>query len=128
MALLPFAVCHITWLCMCVPSRPYVELMNFLLKCGEGVKLWVGWRLRGQCEQHWGMLCSSFGGGCALNQSHTLQNSTMVPSLAPWPRSAPEPLQQPTAAAQPDKSLAHNMDNGTEAGVQVSEKVNVSMS
>lgn len=113
---------------MCVSSRPYVELMNFLLKCGEGVKLWVGWRLRGQCEQHWGMLCSSFGGGCPLNQSHALQNTTVVPSVATGPWSTPEPLQQPTAAAQLDKSLAHNMDNGTGAGLQVSEKVNVSMS
>lgn len=102
--------------------------MKFLLRCGEEVRLWVGWRLRGQCEQHWGTLCSSFGGGCPLNQSDTLQKTTVVPSLAPWPPSAPGPLQQPIAAAQPDKSLTHTVDNGTEPGFQVSEKVNVSMS
>lgn len=110
-----FTVNHFTWLCMCVPSRPYVELMNFLLKCGEEVRLWVGWRLRRQCEQHWGMLCSSFGGGCPLNQPDTLQNTTMVPSLAPWPLTVPGP--------QP-----HTIDNGTEPGFQGSEKVNISMS
>lgn len=115
-------------LCVCVPSRPYVELMNFLVTCGEGVRRWVGWRLRAQCEQHWGMLCSSFGGGCPLNQSDTLPNTTLVPLLAPWPLSSPGPLQQPIAAAQPDQGLTQATDNGTEPGLQVSEKVNVSMS
>uniref|UniRef100_H3DFD9 Stanniocalcin n=1 Tax=Tetraodon nigroviridis TaxID=99883 RepID=H3DFD9_TETNG len=56
------------------PPGPYVELMNFLLKCGEEERRWVGWRLRGQCEQHWGMLCTSLG--CPLN-------TTTVPSPAP---------------------------------------------
>ncbi|XP_038155361.1 uncharacterized protein LOC119792689 [Cyprinodon tularosa] len=36
------------------PAGPYVELMNFLLKCGGEIRTWVGRRLRGQCEQHWG--------------------------------------------------------------------------
>uniref|UniRef100_A0A3Q3WI00 Stanniocalcin n=1 Tax=Mola mola TaxID=94237 RepID=A0A3Q3WI00_MOLML len=44
------------------PPGPYVELMNFLLNCGDEVRLWVGRRLRGQCVQHWGKLCGSLGG------------------------------------------------------------------
>lgn len=111
--------------CVCLCLRPYVELMNFLLKCREDVRLWVGQQLRGQCEQYWGTLCSSFGGGgggCALNQTETLQNATVPPSMTP------RPLKQPVAAAQPDKSGTHRMDNGTEPGLQVSEKANVSVS
>uniref|UniRef100_A0A7N5ZSE0 Stanniocalcin n=1 Tax=Anabas testudineus TaxID=64144 RepID=A0A7N5ZSE0_ANATE len=42
------------------PPGPYVELVNFLLTCGDKVRSWVSRRLRGQCEQHWGALCSSF--------------------------------------------------------------------
>lgn len=86
------------------------------------MRRWVGWRLRGQCEQHWGKLCGSFGEGCPLNQSDALQNATLVPP------SAPGPLQQPIAAAQPDQGLARATDNGTEPAFQVSEKVNVSVS
>uniref|UniRef100_A0A672H9B4 Stanniocalcin n=1 Tax=Salarias fasciatus TaxID=181472 RepID=A0A672H9B4_SALFA len=51
------------------PSGPYVELMNFLLKCGDEVRAWVGRRLQGQCEQHWGALCGSFAGICPMGQS-----------------------------------------------------------
>uniref|UniRef100_A0A3P9AS88 Stanniocalcin n=1 Tax=Maylandia zebra TaxID=106582 RepID=A0A3P9AS88_9CICH len=56
--------------------QPYVELTNFLLKCGEEVKTWVGRRLREQCEQYWG--------------------STFPPTSAPWPIAAGGPLQQQT--------------------------------
>uniref|UniRef100_A0A3B4YVZ0 Stanniocalcin n=1 Tax=Stegastes partitus TaxID=144197 RepID=A0A3B4YVZ0_9TELE len=61
------------------PPGPYVELMNFLLKCGDNVRTWVGRRLRGQCEQHWGALCGSFGSICPLSQSlqpTTIDNAT----------------------------------------------------
>uniref|UniRef100_H2UBP6 Stanniocalcin n=1 Tax=Takifugu rubripes TaxID=31033 RepID=H2UBP6_TAKRU len=90
------------------PPGPYVELMNFLLKCGEGARQWVGRRLRGQCEQHWGTLCSSFGDSCPLNHWDTAPNTT------------------PIAGAQLDKSSTHNIDNGTEPGFQASENVNAS--
>uniref|UniRef100_A0A3Q2CZV3 Stanniocalcin n=1 Tax=Cyprinodon variegatus TaxID=28743 RepID=A0A3Q2CZV3_CYPVA len=49
--------------------QPYVELMNFLLKCGGEIRTWVGRRLRGQCEQHWGGLCSTFINTCPHSQS-----------------------------------------------------------
>ncbi|XP_029704551.1 uncharacterized protein [Takifugu rubripes] len=108
------------------PPGPYVELMNFLLKCGEGARQWVGRRLRGQCEQHWGTLCSSFGDSCPLNHWDTAPNTTAPPPLAPRPPSAPQPPQQPIAGAQLDKSSTHNIDNGTEPGFQASENVNAS--
>ncbi|TWW75041.1 Stanniocalcin-2 [Takifugu flavidus] len=73
------------------PPGPYVELTNFLLKCGEGARQWVGRRLRGQCEQHWGTLCSSFGDSCPLNQWDTAQNTTAPPPLAPGPRAPRSP-------------------------------------
>nr|XP_061817736.1 uncharacterized protein LOC133607268 [Nerophis lumbriciformis] len=46
------------------PPGPHAELMNFLLECGDAVRSWVGRRLRGQCEQHWGALCGSFSPAC----------------------------------------------------------------
>uniref|UniRef100_A0A3B4Y105 Stanniocalcin n=1 Tax=Seriola lalandi dorsalis TaxID=1841481 RepID=A0A3B4Y105_SERLL len=51
------------------PPGPYVELVNFLLKCGDEVRSWVSRRLREQCEQHWGALCRSFSSTCSLSQS-----------------------------------------------------------
>ncbi|CAN9501404.1 unnamed protein product [Ophioblennius macclurei] len=64
------------------PSGPYVELMNFLLECGNEVRTWVGRRLQGQCEQHWGALCGSFGGICPVGQSEAMQHTTS-PSSPP---------------------------------------------
>ncbi|XP_061752445.1 stanniocalcin-2-like [Nerophis ophidion] len=46
------------------PPGLHAELMNFLLECGDEVRSWVGRRLRGQCEQHWGALCRSFSTAC----------------------------------------------------------------
>lgn len=96
------------WFCV-RPTRPYVELMNFLLNCGDEAKLWVSQRLRGQCEQHWGALCSSFG-TCSRNQSGTLQQTTSTaPSTARWPTTAQAPLQQPTAPDRPEKGSTHKI-------------------
>uniref|UniRef100_I3JPS6 Stanniocalcin n=1 Tax=Oreochromis niloticus TaxID=8128 RepID=I3JPS6_ORENI len=75
------------------PPGPYVELTNFLLKCGDEVRTWVGRRLRGQCEQYWGSLCSNFAGNCPLCQSDTLHQSTSPSTSAPWPITAGGPLQ-----------------------------------
>lgn len=111
------------------PPGPYVELMNFLLKCGDEVRLWVGRRLRGQCEQHWGALCSSFGSTCSPSQSDAPQHTTVPPPTAPWPITAQGPLQQPTRAAEPeDRNGLSQIDNATESGLPVSEKSNVTAS
>lgn len=40
------------------PSRPYVDLVNLLLTCGEEVKEAVTHSVQAQCEQNWGGLCS----------------------------------------------------------------------
>ncbi|CAI5643167.1 unnamed protein product [Oreochromis niloticus] len=108
------------------PPGPYVELTNFLLKCGDEVRTWVGRRLRGQCEQYWGSLCSNFAGNCPLCQSDTLHQSTSPSTSAPWPITAGGPLQQPTREAKPeDRSRLSQIDNTTESGSVVSEKSSV---
>lgn len=38
--------------------RPYVDLVNLLLTCGEEVKAAVTHSVQAQCEQNWGSLCS----------------------------------------------------------------------
>ncbi|XP_008297062.1 biorientation of chromosomes in cell division protein 1 [Stegastes partitus] len=103
------------------PPGPYVELMNFLLKCGDNVRTWVGRRLRGQCEQHWGALCGSFGSICPLSQS--LQPTTVPPPTEPWPTTA----QQPTRGAEPEDG-SRQIDNATEPGLRLPEKSNVTAS
>ncbi|XP_023152578.2 stanniocalcin-2-like [Amphiprion ocellaris] len=105
------------------PPGPYVELMNFLLKCGDEVRTWVGRRLHGQCEQHWGALCGSFGSICPLSQS--LQQTTATPPTVPWPTTAQQ--QQPTGEAQPE-DRSRQIDNATESGLSVPEKSNITSS
>ncbi|XP_074528560.1 uncharacterized protein LOC141791806 [Halichoeres trimaculatus] len=103
------------------PPGPYVELMNFLLGCGDEVESWVGRQLRGQCEQHWGVLCSSFSSACSVNQSDASQNSTASPltTTVPVPLTAQGFSQQPTAAAeQEDRSRT---ENATETGFIMSD-------
>ncbi|XP_032389641.1 stanniocalcin-2 [Etheostoma spectabile] len=107
------------------PSGPYVELMNFLLNCGDEVGLWVGQRLRGQCMQHWGALCSSFGSTCSLSQSDALQHTTTPPPTVALAFTTQGPLQQPTRAAGPEFSP---IDNATKSGLPVSNKSNVTAS
>ncbi|KAJ8281508.1 hypothetical protein COCON_G00040270 [Conger conger] len=41
------------------PKGPYVELVNTLLGCGEGLKEALGRSVRLQCEQNWGALCET---------------------------------------------------------------------
>ncbi|XP_059208017.1 uncharacterized protein LOC131986893 [Centropristis striata] len=90
------------------PPGPYVELMNFLLQCGDAARLWVGRRLQGQCQHHWGALCGGFGGACSHNQSDVRQHSTAPPPTVPRPITAQDPpQQQPTGASG-------QTDNGTE--------------
>lgn len=38
--------------------RPYVDLVNILLTCGEEVKKAITRSVQAQCEQNWGSLCS----------------------------------------------------------------------
>ncbi|XP_005926401.1 stanniocalcin-2 [Haplochromis burtoni] len=108
------------------PPGPYVELTNFLLKCGEEVKTWVGRRLREQCEQYWGSLCSSLAGNCPLCQSDTLDQSTSPSTSAQWPIAAGGPLQQQTREAKPEDGLSH-IDNTTEPDSVVSDKSSVTL-
>ncbi|AWO99912.1 stanniocalcin 2 [Scophthalmus maximus] len=112
------------------PPGPYVELVNFLLKCGDEVRSWVSRRLRGQCEQHWGALCRSFGRTCP--QSDAPQHTTdppPPPPTVPWPFTALGTVQQPTRAAQPDDGRGLNpVDNTTQSAVPASEKTNVTAS
>ncbi|XP_054482368.1 uncharacterized protein LOC129113910 [Anoplopoma fimbria] len=111
------------------PPGPYVELMNFLLKCGDKVGLWVGQRLRRQCEQHWGSLCSSFGSTCSHSQSDTLQHTTAPPptvSTLSWPITNQGPLQQPIKMDEPeDRNGLSQINNATEFGLPMSEKFNI---
>ncbi|XP_040006971.1 uncharacterized protein LOC120802862 [Xiphias gladius] len=111
------------------PPGPYVELVNFLLKCGDNVRSWVGRRLRGQCEQHWGALCRSFGGTCSPGQSEAQQHTTNPPPSAPWPVTTQGHAQQPTREAAPgDRSGLNQIDNGTDSGLPVPDKTNVTAS
>nr|XP_033955100.1 uncharacterized protein LOC117458617 [Pseudochaenichthys georgianus] len=106
------------------PPGPYVELMNFLLKCGEDVRLWVGQRLRGQCEQHWGGLCSSFESTCSLSQSDDLEVTNITP---PWPTTAEGPLLQPSRPTE-DRNTLSQVNNTTQSGSPVPGKSNVTSS
>ncbi|KAI9548237.1 Stanniocalcin-2 [Dissostichus eleginoides] len=110
------------------PPGPYVELMNFLLKCGEDVRLWVGQRLRGQCEQHWGGLCSSFESTCSLSQSDDLEVTTTTPPPTPaWPTTAEGPLLQPSRPTK-DRNTLSQVHNTTQYGSPVPGKSNVTAS
>ncbi|XP_028277971.1 biorientation of chromosomes in cell division protein 1 [Parambassis ranga] len=108
------------------PPGPYVELINFLLKCGDEVRTWISRRLHGQCEQHWGVLCSSFGSVCPISQPDALQHITTTtspspsPSIMPWPIVTQGTRQQPTSAAGPEDTSG-KIDNTTEAGLPASE-------
>ncbi|KAK2828188.1 hypothetical protein Q5P01_019222 [Channa striata] len=109
------------------PPGPYLELVNFLLTCGDKVRTWVSRRLRGQCEQHWGALCSSFSGTCSLSRSEAPRNSTTPPHTVPWPVTAQEPSPRPTSVAEPDaRDGLNQIQNATELGVF--EKTNVTAS
>ncbi|KAM3601621.1 uncharacterized protein V6R79_015777 [Siganus canaliculatus] len=111
------------------PPGPYVELMNFLLKCGEEVRSWVGRRLRGQCEQHWGTLCSSFGNICSLSQSDAPQHTTAPPPTPPLSYTDQGPLLQPSGAVEPEsRSELSNTDNATEPGLLVPDGSNATAS
>ncbi|XP_068456244.1 uncharacterized protein [Clinocottus analis] len=111
------------------PPGPYVELMNFLLKCGDKVRLWVSQRLRRQCEQHWGALCSSFGSTCSTSQADLLLHTTAPPptvSTMSGPITNQGPLQQPTKVAEPEhRNGPSQIDNATQFGLLESEKFNV---
>ncbi|XP_033709466.1 stanniocalcin-2 isoform X1 [Tursiops truncatus] len=46
-----------SWVSLSI-SRPYVDLVNLLLTCGEEVKEAITHSVQAQCEQNWGSLCS----------------------------------------------------------------------
>uniref|UniRef100_A0A3Q3A1K5 Stanniocalcin n=3 Tax=Kryptolebias marmoratus TaxID=37003 RepID=A0A3Q3A1K5_KRYMA len=104
------------------PTGPYVELMNFLLKCGDEIRAWVGRRLQGQCKQHWGALCGSFANICPLNQSDVLDDPTTPQPTVARPVTAVEPSLQPTGEAElENKSPVRSIDSATDSGLAVSE-------
>ncbi|KAK7925790.1 hypothetical protein WMY93_008100 [Mugilogobius chulae] len=92
------------------PPGPYVELMNFVLSCGDEARSWVGRRLRAQCFQHWGALCDSFSSTCSLVPSNTsLNTSTPAPTV-------PGPPQPTTRGPELDHRSVNNvMDNETDS-------------
>eukprot|EP00070_Physeter_catodon_P046485 XP_028353379.1 stanniocalcin-2 isoform X2 [Physeter catodon] len=49
--------CTASWVSLSI-SRPYVDLVNLLLTCGEEVKEAITHSVQAQCEQNWGSLCS----------------------------------------------------------------------
>lgn len=53
-----FRSCPILTASLASHSRPYVDLVNLLLTCGEEVKEAVTHSVQAQCEQNWGSLCS----------------------------------------------------------------------
>ncbi|XP_041864766.1 uncharacterized protein LOC121654617 [Melanotaenia boesemani] len=111
------------------PTGPYVELMNFLLKCGDEVRAWVGRRLRGQCEQHWGALCSSFANFCSHSQSDNLQYATTPQSTVPWPITDQGYLQLPISGGElEDMSEGRHINNATVSGLLLAEKSNTTAS
>ncbi|XP_035382992.1 stanniocalcin-2 [Electrophorus electricus] len=76
------------------PKGPHVELVNILLGCGEEVRAAIVRRIRGQCEQNWGALCSSLS-LCSLGQAASTTLATTLPgggaeSLAPAAWALPE--------------------------------------
>ncbi|KAF7663550.1 hypothetical protein LDENG_00207940 [Lucifuga dentata] len=112
-----------------LPTGPYVELVNFLLSCGNDVRVWVSQRLCAQCEQQWGVLCSIFNSDtCALNQPDALQYTTIIPSPMPQPLTEGS-LHQPTRAADPEeRSNVSVIHNATESGSLETETTNITAS
>ncbi|XP_023198280.1 uncharacterized protein LOC102234705 [Xiphophorus maculatus] len=103
------------------PAGPYVELMNFLLKCGDKIRSWVGQRLRGQCEQHWGALCSTFTNICPLSPSDAPGLPTSPAPSIPGPATPADPLQQPTREVElEDVTPDWSTDNVTQSDLLAS--------
>ncbi|CAL8399311.1 unnamed protein product [Boreogadus saida] len=105
------------------PPGPYVELVNFLLGCGEEVRSWVSGRLRAQCSQQWGSsVCAAIGSTCPFNQS----DLTLQPATVP-PRTVPQPITQLThrSGAEDDNASTNQSDAETRPGLPVSGEVNV---
>lgn len=105
------------------PPGPYVELVNFLLSCGDEAQSWVGRRLQAQCTQHWGVLCDSFSSRCLLGQSDPSLNSSAFSVPAP---TIPRPSEHTTETPELEgRSVPNLTDNETES---VFTKFNVTSS
>lgn len=107
-----------------------MELVNFLLKCGDDVRLWVGRRLRSQCEQQWGPLCRTFGSTCPLgNQSDDVQNAaTTLPTTAALPITTQGRSQrQPTTAAKAEEKRSAQGAAAATSGLPAFEKANMTV-
>ncbi|CAL8265683.1 unnamed protein product [Merluccius merluccius] len=110
------------------PPGPYVELVNFLLGCGEEVRSWVGRRLRAQCSQQWGSsVCGSFGSGCPFNQSDlALPHATTPPPTMPQPVAGQSPPQQHTgrSGVENNNATVNQRNEATRPGLAVSGQGN----
>ncbi|XP_056140288.1 stanniocalcin-2-like [Lampris incognitus] len=93
------------------PPGSYVELVNFLMGCGEEVRSWVGRRLHAQCNQHWGALCSSFSSACSLRQSDAPLQTTVPPPTIPQTITGQGRQQQTTRTADPEGTRGFNRLN-----------------
>ncbi|CAL8365395.1 unnamed protein product [Lota lota] len=96
------------------PPGPYVELVNFLLGCGEEVRSWVSHRLRAQCSQQWGSsVCGAIGSTCPFNQSDlALQHATVPPHTMPQPITGQSPLSQHTHRSGAENKNASTNQSG----------------
>ncbi|XP_061596707.1 uncharacterized protein LOC133460160 [Cololabis saira] len=114
------------------PAGPHMELMNFLLKCGDEVRVWVGRRLQGQCEQHWGELCSSFTSICPGSQPEAQQQSSTATGLLQQQQSSTAVglLQQQTTTGMEtqDRTGLRQIHTAPESGFPVSNQSNVTAS
>lgn len=105
------------------PPGPYVELVNFLLSCGDEARSWVSQRLQMQCSQHWGVLCESFSGTCPHGQPDSSQNSSTLSVLAAV---VPGPSDHTTEVPELEgRSVPNLMENETESAFM---KLNVTSS
>lgn len=75
--------------------RPYVDLVNLLLACGEEVREAVTHSVQAQCEQNWGSLCSIL---------------SFCTSAAQRPPTAPP--ERPPQAERVKSPRAHHRDAG----------------
>uniref|UniRef100_A0A8C6SMY8 Stanniocalcin n=1 Tax=Neogobius melanostomus TaxID=47308 RepID=A0A8C6SMY8_9GOBI len=95
------------------PPGPYVELVNFLLSCGDEARSWVGRKLQTQCSQHWGELCGSFSSTCPFGQLDHSLNSSNLSIPAPI---VPGPSYHTTEAPELEgRSIPNLVENETES-------------
>uniref|UniRef100_A0A8C5NC32 Stanniocalcin n=1 Tax=Gouania willdenowi TaxID=441366 RepID=A0A8C5NC32_GOUWI len=97
------------------PPGPYVELMSFLLSCGENIRTWVGRRLHVQCKLHWGTPCDSLADVCPISQSDAAHHTTTPHPTSSIPVTAQRPPQQPIGEVDAEDKGERRKTNTTES-------------